>query len=152
MRSFIIGDIKKFMNLLLATPAFEDFELLECTVKKYVTYTIDGHTDPSFFKDSDAPKDTSTVSWAHIRPECLELIKGKNTPLYMKFILQKEPGTLAGLTSTEGLSSLLINIIFNENGLSLTTAVNFSGFYPESEAPAAWDEYIETLLRKLDVL
>ena len=147
-----IKDIKQFMNLLLTQNTFDDFSMVECTVKKYITYELDGHTNRKFLgEDETAKEDGEYIGWDKARPECLELIKGKRTPLYMKFILQKEPGQDAELPFSKEISSYILNITFSDKGLTLTTAVNLNGFYPDSDAPSVWDAYIERRLNKLSL-
>ena len=153
MKIYKISDVKRFMSLFLNGTPFDDFELVESTIKKYTTVSIDGHVNESFYKNDEThtPYGGEYVLWSEIRPLCMELIKGRNTPLYMKFVLQKTPSALSDIPDAKSLAearSLCLNLIFSEQGLNLTTGVNFTGFYPESSLPGLWDKYIEELLIK----
>lgn len=156
MQTYKITDIKKFMSLLLTSPLFDNFALVEATIKKYTTISIDGRANKEFYKNAEDPvtSDSEFAQWAKLRHLCTELIKGKNTPLYMKFVLQMPPESLNSQTYPVNLSeahSLILNITFSEQGLNLTTAVNFIGFYPDSNLPALWDDCIERLLNSNNV-
>ena len=151
MKIYKINDVKRFMNLLLTGTLFDDFELVEGTIKKYTTISIDGHANKDFYKNDNtySPSSGEYAAWSELRPLCMDLIKGKNTPLYMKFILQKAPSSLSEIMNSSSLPearSLILNLTFSEQGLNLTTAVNFTGFYPDSTLPELWDRYITKLL------
>ena len=156
MKIFKINDVKGFMKLFLNSAAFDDFQLVELTIKKYTTIIIDGHANEDFYKNDEnyTLRGNEYASWAELRPLCMELIKGRNTPLYMKYVLQKNPSAIlppSGEPLTDKAASearsLLLNIAYSEQLLTLTTAVNFTGFYPDSTLPSIWDSYIENLLK-----
>ena len=139
------------MNLFLNGTLLDDFRLIEGIIKKYTTISIDGHANEDFYKNDDThtPSQAEYASWRELRPLCMDLIKGRNTPLYMKFVLQKAASSLPEAKTDPGPSearSLILNLTFSEQGLNLTTAVNFTGFYPESTLPGLWDDHIARLL------
>ena len=144
------------MKLFLSGTLFDDFQLVEGVIKTYITVNIDGHANEEFYKNdyTHTPCANEYASWPELRPLCMELIRGKNTPLYMKFILQKAPSSLAeeaGGSAPSEARSLILNLTFSEQALKLTTAINFSGFYPDSSLPELWDNHIGKLLRTAEL-
>lgn len=144
------------MKLFLSGTLFDDFQLVEGVIKTYITVNIDGYANEEFYKNdyTHTPCTNEYASWSELRPLCMELIRGKNTPLYMKFILQKAPSSLAekaGGSAPLEARSLILNLTFSEQGLKLTTAINFSGFYPDSSLPELWDNHIGKLLRTAEL-
>ena len=151
MKNYKVNDVKRFMHLFLNGTIFDDLQLVEGLIRKYTTISIDGRTNEDFYKNDDThtPSSAEYASWSELRPLCMDLIKGKNTPLYMKFVLRKDPSSLLEETGDHTPSearSLILNLTFSEQGLNLTTAINFTGFYPDSILPGLWDDHIGRLL------
>ena len=156
MKTFKLTDVRKFMNLFLNGTVFDDFQMVEAVIKKYTTVSIDGHTNEEFYKNDEThtPSSEEYASWRELRPLCMDLIKGRNTPLYMKFILQKDPSSLSEASQAgyaAQAKALILNLTFSEQSLKLTTAINFTGFYPDSPLPEKWDEFAEGLLKRNDL-
>lgn len=97
MISLQIKDIKSFMNRLLLQPDFDAFLLVEGTVTTSNTFHIDGHIKPDYYSKEEQEAlglmNRRFSLWQEIRPFCLELIKGKRTPLNFRFTFQLSPAT-----------------------------------------------------------
>ena len=87
-----IQDIKSFMSKLLLSQTFDQFLLVEGSITTYNTFRIEGRLHKDFFTEEEreekgmASRDFSL--WKDVKPFCLELIKGKKTPLGFKFTFQ----------------------------------------------------------------
>lgn len=95
-----ITSMKKFMNHLLVADTFDPFLLEEATVSTALTVTIDGHINKDFYPAEERSADCipwELQSWSKIKGLCFDLIKGKHTPLYFKFVLHMQPDKAAAM-------------------------------------------------------
>ncbi|WP_029230848.1 DUF5721 family protein [Butyrivibrio sp. VCB2006] len=156
-----ISNKKNFMAKLLASELFEEFLVEEATVETFNTFHIDGHIHKDFYKNDDTVPE-STLSedfskWKDLRPLCLDLIKGKRTPLGFKFIFHPDNATKnavvesadAGINPDEVL--LGINIRFTGDTILITTGCTFKIFSMDKTIEKAWDEYIPSFLVKANI-
>ncbi len=161
MTALTISDIRNFMRQLFALETFDRFRLEEAVIKTYVTFTIDGGYEPGFFRNEDQtegegdkteqPEEVPYVSWGKIRPAVFDLIKGKNTPLFMKLVLHADPARFPDLPEAENITALLLMVRFDASGLLLTTGVNQRTFSMSRESDAFWDETVRRALTKAGI-
>ena len=106
-----IQEIKQFMSKLLLSPTFDNFLLVEGSVTTYNTFYIDGRIHKDFFTEEELEERALNVRtfslWKEVKPFCLELIKGKKTPLGFKFVFQLSKENTAKLLTTTGITSIL---------------------------------------------
>ena len=157
-----ITDKKDFMGKLLAGETFDSFLLKEANIHSFVPYLIDGHINKAFFGD-DAEDSASFTAydyaqWKDIRPICFDLIKGKRTPTKFAFVLYLKPEAMtamfdkAGISATESLiQNLILNIRFEQGEMSITTAVDYSGFTLDKQAEQLWDSTTRKFLDKKEI-
>lgn len=154
-----LTDIKTFMNQLLCSEIFDHFLLSEATIAKDATFTIDGHINSDFYSKEDLEEEglsnLSILPYAKLRPACYQLIRGKHTPVYFKFILMLSPENLANTLahSDSGLSShdvngILLNLTFQNGQLTLTTGISYSNFTMNHTLDHEWDAMIQKFLNK----
>ncbi|MCR5527559.1 MAG: DUF5721 family protein [Lachnospiraceae bacterium] len=148
MKLYKVKDIKKFMGLLFASSFFDEYYLREGMIRTFVDYNIDGTYHKDFFKNDDTVEqhEQKFALWSQLRPLCTSLIKGHNTPLSIKFVFGIEPEKLAAIDNDGSIASLLITIKFDENGISLTSAINKSIFTMDRSTDESWDSYVEKML------
>ena len=157
-----ITDKKDFMGKLLAGETFDSFLLKEANIHSFVPYLIDGHINKAFFGD-DAEDSASFTSydyaqWKDTRPTCLDLIKGQRPPTKFVFVLYLKPEAMtamfdkAGISATESLvQNLILNIRFEQGEMSITTAVDYSGFTLDKQAEQLWDSTTRKFLDKKEI-
>ena len=150
MKAFCIKDQKQFMNHLLKSELFDHFLLAEATIHGAISYSVDGHINREFFDAEELAALTADGSeylpFSYFRPICYELIRGKHTPLYMKFVFllsrTNAKKTIvsadAGLTS-EDVSGIFLNLTFRDGHLVLTTGVSYRTFTLDRSFDNAWD-------------
>ena len=95
-----ITSMKNFMNHLLVADTFDPFLLEEATVSTALTVTVDGHINKDFYPADERGEDCipwDLQSWSKIKGLCFDLIKGKHTPLYFKFVLHMQPDKAASM-------------------------------------------------------
>ncbi len=147
---------KNFMAKLLTSDLFDDYLVDEVVIDTYNTFTIDGRIHKDFYKNTNEEDETCPKEefskWEKIRPICLSLIKGRQTPLGFKFILRLSDDQKALLfemidsdISMEQVS-FGINIKFSSGEVMVTTGVNYSIFTLDKEAEKAWDNYVPSFL------
>lgn len=147
---------KNFMAKLLTSELFDSFLVEEVVIDTYNTFTIDGRIHKEFYKnandgDEGCPKDAFS-KWEKLRPICLDLIKGRQTPLGFKFILrlndEQKASLFGALDSDVSMDqvSFGINIKFSSGEVVITTGVNYSIFTLDKEAEKAWDNYVPSFL------
>ena len=162
MTSCRITKIKDFMGKLLTTDCFDSFLLEQATITTYNTFTIDGRLEKAFYT-SEEWEDTSVrpyafSCWTDIRPVCFSLIKGKKTPVHMKFILQLKPEKMQALLTQNELhvpdgflNAFVITIRYGENGMTCTTGVSYSDFWADKSPERLWDKAFLQFLDKAGI-
>lgn len=153
MLALQITSTKAFMNHLLAGDTFDIFLLEEATISTANTYTIDGHRNRDFFTQEDVSDEAfsqySLTPWRDIKGLCFQLIKGKRTPTYFKFILHLLPEKAAILLQKEGCSvdtsqikALVLGIKYDGEKAVLTTGSAFCTFLMTKEVDIIWDKAV----------
>lgn len=158
-----IQEIKSFMNKLLLSQTFDNFLLVEGQITTYNTFHIDGRLQKDFFTAQEIEEGNLTHRafslWREVRPFCLELIKGKKTPLGFRFTFQlseentKKLLSVSGITSLtpENVSGLLFNVRYDHNGLSCITATNLNLFTLDKSLEHAWDDMVKRFLKQQEI-
>ena len=150
MKAFYIKDQKQFMNRLLKTTLFDHFLLSEATIHGAISYRVDGHINREFFDAEELETLTADGSeylpFSHFRPICFELIRGKHTPLYMKFVFLLSPSNAAKtiqstdtVMAPDDISGIFMNLTFRNGQLLLTTGVSYRTFTLDRSFDHAWD-------------
>ena len=158
-----IQDIKNFKSKLLLSQTFDHFLLVEGTITTYNTFRIDGRIHKSFFTDEEMEErglNTREFSlWKEVKPFCLELIKGKKTPLGFKFTFQLSKENTAKLLASSGITSiqpenvsgLLLNVRYENGSLNVITATNLNLFTLEKSLEHAWDDMVKRFLKQQEI-
>ncbi len=158
-----IQDIKNFMSRLLLSQTFDQFLLVEGNVVTYNTFRIEGRLHKDFFSKEEIEEhqmDERDFSlWKEVRPFCLELIKGKKTPLSFKFTFQLSKENTAKLLASsmitsilpEQISGLLLNVRYDNGTLQVITATNLSIFTLDKTLEYAWDDMVKRFLKQQEI-
>jgi len=153
MLALQITSMKPFMNQLLAGDTFDPFLLEEAVISTANTYTIDGHINTDFYSPEEQNSNAIPYEfqpWSEIKGLCFHLIKGKNTPLYFKFVLHLKPDKVVGMLSLEQdisqLRALVLTIKYDGSKAVLTTATAYNTFVPGKEIDIAWDKVLSKYL------
>lgn len=156
MLALEITSMKNFMNQLLAADTFDIFLLEEAVISTANTFTIDGHINPEFFHAEDrenaaVPSDASGRPydfrpWRELKSLCFDLIKGRRTPLFFRFVLHLMPEKAAALLESRGcdvepsqVKALVLNIRYDGAKAVLTTGTALHSFLLSKEPDAIWD-------------
>lgn len=158
-----IQDIKNFMSKLLLSQTFDYFLLVEGTITTYNTFRIDGRIHKSFFSEEELEERSLNHRefslWKEVKPFCLELIKGKKTPLGFKFTFQLSKENTAKLLASSGITSihpenisgLLLNVRYENGALNVITATNLNLFTLEKSLEHVWDDMVKRFLKQQEI-
>ena len=157
MKAFQILDIKEFMKELLVKEAFDKFRVSEFSVTTNVSYSIDGEIHPEFYTQDDhsiTPTGNEVyTSWNAIKPFCLSVIKGKQTPLSFKIVFVLSQEALSQLLvdhriamHSDDIFGLYLNCQYENQNLMCVTGTSLRLFSPDKTLDHAWDDAIANFL------
>lgn len=155
MTALQISSLKQFMQHLLVSDTFEPFLLEEAVVSAACTFTIDGHINSEFYgsEDDNAGKLYDLRPWGEVKGLCFDLIKGKRTPLFFRFVLHLMPEKASALLEKEScpvepsqVKALVLNIRYDGSKAVLTTGTAFHTFILSKEPDAIWDKALKKYL------
>lgn len=155
-----IADIRTFMQKLLLSDAFDRFLLLEGSITTFNTFHIDGTLRRSYYtqEEQDMLGDRSLSFWAEIRPFCLNLIKGKKTPLTFRFTCQLAPANVKKLLAQTGITippdqirGLLMNLRYDGQSLTCTTGTSLAVFTMDKKLDHAWDDMVQKYFHQMGI-
>ena len=151
-----ITSMRQFMNQLLTSDTFDMFLLEEAVISTSCTFTIDGHINRDFYGSEGGEAVELPYEfrpWSEIKGLCFDLIKGKRTPLFFRFVLHLMPEKAAALLSKEGsdvepslVKALVLNIRYDGAKAVLTTATAYQTFLLSKEPDAIWDRALRKYL------
>ncbi len=149
-----ITSMKQFMHHLLVADTFEPFLLEEAVIGAASTFTLDGHVNAEFYGADDADKPSWEFRpWSELKGLCFDLVKGKRTPLFFRFVLHLMPEKTAALLQKEGcdvdpsqVKALVLNIRYDGSKAVLTTGTAFHTFLLSKEPDAIWDRALKKYL------
>lgn len=157
MLALKINSNKVFMNQLLVADTFDNFLLAEATISTANVYQIDGHINKEFYATDELTQAQAIpydfAQWKDMKPLCFNLIKGKRTPLFFKFVLHLKPEQVSKLmaaggsaVSQEEIKALVLTIKYDGNQTVLTTASAFHTFLMNKEPDILWDKALQQFL------
>ena len=162
-----INETRPFMAALLTNDTFDSYLLREATITTFCTYTLDGSWQKAYFADpadtaepsggstasDEAPQSPPYAPWELLRPHVFDLIKGRHTPLAMRFVFQSPADLTASLLEEAGLGALTdtvyglyLNLKFDEGRILITTGSAQKAFPPNLLIDHAWDEAVSRFL------
>lgn len=153
-----IDDIKSYMKYLLIDNKFDAFELIQASISTYNTIDIDGKINPEFFGtdyDSTELYGYEFTPWSKAKELAYTLIKGKYTPLSFKFVLRANDSLQEQILkdlpdiARQTISSLIINIRYDSQGLSVVTGTSQKSFSLDKTADEAWDTWVAKFIQDM---
>ena len=155
-------EIKDFMNKLLCTETFDNFLLREAFICGGCTWEMDGTLHTDFYSSEELEEQEldglSYIPFGQVRPQCFNLIKGKRTPSYFKFVFLLSPAnltrTLAQTHSTfspEDITGMFLNLIFQNGQLLLTTGISYRIFSVDKSLEQEWDSLVKRFLKNHEI-
>lgn len=158
MTALQITSMKNFMSQLLISDTFDVFLLEEAVIGAANTFTIDGRINQEFFSGQEQESEGSSHEfrpWSEIKSLCFDLIKGKRTPLFFRFVLHLMPEKASALLQKENcdtdpsqVKALVLNIRYDGSRATLTTGTAYHTFVMSKEADQIWDKALKIYLEK----
>jgi len=153
-----IIDIGNFMTKLLRSEIFDSFLFLEGRIQNNITYTFDGHLNSDFYSEEELTdeglQNLTYLPFAKLRPILFDLIKGKRTPGYFKFVLQLSPSKTEEILNSLGnrflasdIHGLIFYLTFQNKTLTCTTGVSYRNFSMDKSLENEWDSFICSFLK-----
>lgn len=149
-----IVDVKDFMNKLLKTEVFDHFLLQEATIQSVATFQIDGTVKIEVWPEEPH----RFFPFEQLKTQCFDLIKGKQTPSYFKFVfllseenLEKTLASLKSPFTIEDVTAVSMNLRFSNQKLILTTGVSYRIFTMDKSFENEWDRMVSVFLKKNEI-
>jgi len=117
--------VKGFMGKLLREEIFDAFEARTVEIAVATRITIEGITP-----------------WAELRPLVYEIIKLSSKPKHMKIILSYRNAD----EIHSNAAALFLNMVYENDGLTFTTASAQKEFALDKSIDIAWDEWVRGFL------
>lgn len=163
MISLQMEEVKAFMNQLLLSQTFDAFHVVEGSITTFSTFHFDGHLHHDYYSKEEQEaltlQNRRLIRWQELRPFCLELIKGKRTPLGFRFTLQLSPENTEKLLlqtaasfSAKDVNGLVLNIRYEGGQVICTTAVSLNLFTMDKSLEYAWDQMVQKFFLKHDLV
>jgi len=132
MRSFAIppGQIKPFMGKLLKEPHFEPFTVRSVELTLDVHITIDGKV---------SGEEKKYTPWAQLCPLVYDLVRRGTKPQLIKIVFSHAQPTEVHPNA----AALFINLAYEKDAITLTTATAQREFALDKSLDAAWVEWVE---------
>ncbi len=156
MLALHIPNVKNFMNGMLVGNLFDPFLMIEGSLVTAISYTFDGHLNREFYPPEERSCEMHPYEyqpWSESKQTLLSLIKGNNTPICMRFMLQLMPEKAEEMlkkaspdTDFSQLKSLILNIKYENGTITLTTGTSYNTFVMSHDADIIWDRSIQKYL------
>lgn len=157
-----LSEIKDFMNKLLCTDTFDNFLLREADIRNACMWNVDGSINTDFFSAEELAdqglEGLSYMPFSYVRTQCFDLIKGKRTPSYFKFVFLLSPANLAKTLeqthssfTPEDITGMFINLNFHQGKLLLTTGISYRIFSVDKSLEQEWDSLVKRFLKNHEI-
>lgn len=145
MKMYQIEEVKPFMAQLLLQETFDKFCVSVAEIRTIVPITIKGTMSHDWLSPEDAEKykELEYIPWKLLRPVFFELIKGKQTPDFLKiqFVYYSENGDCGGL-----------RVQFEAGTLTCLSTYTPAEFSLDRNAETFWDENCQAFLKKHEIV
>lgn len=145
MKMYQIEEVKPFMAQLLLQETFDKFCVSVAEIRTIVPITIKGTMSHDWLSPEDAEKykELEYIPWKLLRPVVFELIKGKQTPDFLKiqFVYYSENGDCSGL-----------RVQFEAGTLTCLSTYTPAEFSLDRNAETFWDENCQAFLKKHEIV
>lgn len=159
MTALQILDIGPLLNRMLKGNMFDRFLLREATVSGAFRTDIDGTLCSGFYSKEECRQlgldGLRFIPFSHVRPLCLDLIKGNRKPEAFRFVFLLSPehqtGTIARSGSsfrTEDVTGMFLNLNYKNEMLTCTTGISYRVFSPDKSLEKEWDRLAALFFRQ----
>lgn len=158
-----LPEVRIFMNKLLCTEIFDNFLLQEARIQGSISYHMEGALHAGFFSEEELEQEHLTglpfIPYGKVRTQCFDLIKGKRTPSFFKFVLLLSPVNLektlqqtGSSLTTQDVTAAFINLKFQNGKLLLTTGISYRTFTIDKSLDREWDALMKKFLKNHEII
>ena len=144
MQAFSIPEpyVKDFMQHLFFHDTFVDFEVRGIVVHSFTYFEISGE------RSRLSEENVSHCTWDELRPYVRHIIKGKEKPRSMKIIFARSiPETLH-----PNAAALFINMTYEGDKLTCTTATSQKQFDLDRKVDTEWDSWVTDFFKQKGII
>ncbi|MCL1877472.1 MAG: DUF5721 family protein [Defluviitaleaceae bacterium] len=127
--------VKGFMAKLLREDLFDEFELRSVEIFAAVKVTVDGANE------------TDCSAWSAVRPLACEIVKMCAKPRRMKVIFSRKNASVIHINA----AAVFLNIFYENDGVTFTTATSQKEFAVEKSLDSAWDSWVREFFSKAGI-
>ncbi len=138
-------NIKSFMNKLLKESTFDNFETRGIEILGFTKIEMSCQRNKSFYTEEA----TDFLSWLEMKEHVLNFIKGKKTPVIMKFIFSIPDVYLEKIHNNA--KALYLNIQYENGEIVFITGVQQKVFAMDKSLDIEWDEYVKKFMNKHEI-
>jgi len=154
-----LNSIKDFMNNLLLLDYFDDFLCVSGEITTFNTFSIDGFIHHDYYLQGEHNPSIEYSTWSDLKEHCHSIIKGKNSPLRLKFIFKLPEKEMESFLIKNNLESfkddiqgLYLNLRFENHKLYITTGTTLKTFSFSKDVEKAWDKELTTFMDDLNMI
>lgn len=132
------------MAELLINSSFDEFLLSGFKLSTMVDIEIEGKYNKEW-----GEYEGEYILWKDIKPLVYGLIKGNKTPLKLKAVMVATDKVLANneeLINIKDEDKFVINVKYEKEELSITSAISMSSFSLDNAKSKLWDMQVENIL------
>lgn len=139
-------EVKDFMNCLLKSDSFDEFEIFSLNINTLVSISIEGAINRDFLEEET---DRYYCTWQELKPIVYNIIKGKKAPSQMKIVMSMPRKALQQLHSN--CKTAFLNIIYENDIVTFTTGSSQINFSLDKTHENAWNKYVEDFFKGLGI-
>lgn len=162
MLALQVSDIKPFMNQLFLGDLFDPFLLTEAHFITFSAFHIDGTFKKEYYSreelEESGMEEQSHALWRQVRPFCLNLIKGKHSPLEFRVVFRLSDVNIQRLLeqssagfSLNDINGLFLNLHYKDNKLTCITGTSLTLFTLDKTLDHLWDDMVKRFFNKNDI-
>ncbi|MCL2356067.1 MAG: DUF5721 family protein [Defluviitaleaceae bacterium] len=129
------ASVKIFMGKLLRENLFDEFEARSVEILAAVKVTVDGANESGF------------ATWESLRPMAYEIVKMCAKPRRMKIIFSQKSADEIHTNA----AALFLNIVYENDGVTFTTATAQKEFVADKSLDITWDDRIREFFAKAGI-
>ncbi|MCL1862916.1 MAG: DUF5721 family protein [Defluviitaleaceae bacterium] len=130
-------DVKKFMGRLLREGLFDSYEARLAEIVTVVRVAIDGAAETEGY-----------AKWETTRPLVYEIIKLTEKPKMLKLVFSYA----AAPEIHKNAAALFLNIVYENDGVTFTTACAQKEFAMDKSLDIAWDDFVRAFFEKAGIV
>lgn len=137
---------------------FDFFELEEAKIITAITCLLDGHITEDYLSEEELQKvglsANGCIPYERVKKQCFEMIKGKRTPKFFRFVFlcpKAQMKEMFGKEGEERIANLTMNLTYSKGELFVTTSCLLRTFSLDKSAEAIWDAWVLDFLRKEEI-